>query len=292
MKTNTLFCLKGMYATLTPTERRLADYFFDNAANLPRTPMLDIAKACDTSKPAVVRLCKKLGFSGYKEFLTTLSAEQAITAHDNRPDFFSLTPESSADDICRAVAYWEIAALEDIVLHVDSNHVEDAVQLLRKAPRIDLCGLGSGMIAVRAAHRGLGRAGMNPYLSADVEEQLKRMSSLGQDDVLMVLSDIAQHKELVAGAARARQNGARVIAMLRRTTPEAEQVCDVIIQYAAANAPEEFCSIATRTALMGAVDMLIALAIFRGVGLPYPSEAIPPKHAKKTTRKSARKPAP
>ena len=182
---------------------------------------------------------QKLGFSGYKEFLTTLSAEQAITAHDNRPDFFSLTPESSADDICRAVAYWEIAALEDIVLHVDGDRVEDAVQLLRKAPRIDLCGLGSGMIAVRAAHRGLGRAGMNPYLSADVEEQLKRMSSLGQDDVLRVLSDIDQHKELVAGAARARQM-ARVIAMLRRTTPEAEQVCDVIIQYAAANAPEEF----------------------------------------------------
>ena len=83
-----------------------------------------------------------------------------------------------------------------------------------------------------------------------------------------------------------------MIAILRRATPEAEQVCDVIIQYAAANAPEEFCSIATRTALMGAVDMLIALAIFRGVGLPYPSEAVSPKHAKKTTKKSTRKPAP
>ncbi len=264
MTTNTLFCLRGMYPSLTVTERRLADYFFENASRLPQTPMLDIARACNTSKPAVVRLCKKLGFSGYKAFLTTLNAEIAVNLRDNRPDFASLSRDSSAKDICAAVAFWQISSLEDTVMQVNADNVEKAVRMLIDAPRIDLCGIGSGTVAAQATAVGLQRLGMDAHVCADPEEQANRVASMEPKDVMVVLSDTKLHQGLLKSALEAREKGAKVIAILRRHMPAVAHACDVIVTFAAFDAPEEYCAIATRTAMLCAVDMLVTLTISRG----------------------------
>ncbi len=264
MSTNTMFCLRGIYPSLTPIERRLADYFFENAKDLPQTPMLVVAQACDTSKPAVVRLCKKMGFTGYKEFLITLSAEMAISAMSERPDFTTLSRQSSAKDICAAVAYWQIASLEDTVLQVNTDNMEEAVKLVMAAKRIDLCGIGSGTVSAQAAGLGLSRLGMDAHVCGDTEEQGNRVSSFEPNDVMIVLSDTEVNKALLKSAEEARELGAKVIAILRRHTPAVAHACDVVIQYASADAPEEFCAIATRTAMLCTVDMLVTLTISRG----------------------------
>lgn len=264
MITNTMLCLKGLYPSLTPTERRLADYFISNAARLPQTPMLEIARACSTSKPAVVRLCKRLGFSGYKALLTTLSAEIAVSVSENRPDFRSLSRLSDAKDICTAVAYWQIASLEDTVLHVNADMMEEAVRMIIDAPRIDLCGIGSGGIAAQAAAISLKRLGMDVYACADPKEQASRVVSMAPNDVMIILSDAKPHQGLLKSALEAREKGARVISLRRRHTPSIAHACDVMLQFASTDAPEGFCGVATRTAMLCAVDMLITLIISRG----------------------------
>ena len=70
-----LLRLHELYESLTPSERRIADYFEANLDKLVDTSILEVAEACQTSKSAVVRLCKKSGYRGYKDFLNAVSAD-------------------------------------------------------------------------------------------------------------------------------------------------------------------------------------------------------------------------
>lgn len=266
MMTNTMLYLKRLCPSLSATERRLAEYILENGEHVPQTPMLDIATACGTSKPAVVRLCKKLGFSGYKEFVTTLSAEFALAIHEDRPDLDALNRESSAPDICRAVVYWTISALERAARQIDPKAAEQAAGLLVKAPRVDVCGAGPGVVAAYAAGRRLARLGINAYVSGDMVEQRRRASGMGQGDALLLLCEDGLQPDVRACAREARSCGGAVIGVFRSATQEALRECDVVIQYAFSEAPMTYCGLSSRTALLCAVDMMTALALSRSAG--------------------------
>ena len=54
--------LQAPYPGLSPLDRITADYFLANLEQLNKISMTTIAFKCGVSKPAIVRLCKKLGF--------------------------------------------------------------------------------------------------------------------------------------------------------------------------------------------------------------------------------------
>ena len=67
--------MQAQYESLSPTERKLADYILKNTAKVVDFTVKDLALASDVSEATVVRMCQHVGFKGYWPFRMSLSKE-------------------------------------------------------------------------------------------------------------------------------------------------------------------------------------------------------------------------
>ena len=129
-----LLRLHELYESLTPSERRIADYFETNLDKLVDTSILEVAEACQTSKSAVVRLCKKSGYRGYKDFLNAVSADLAVrSSRTDEPT--DILPGSSIAEICHIVTANSIRSLENTLSVLDMDAMSRAVDAISHANR-------------------------------------------------------------------------------------------------------------------------------------------------------------
>ena len=56
------------YTSLTNTERKICTVILDDPTVVSEHSIIDAATLCGTSKSAMLRFAKKLGYSGYSEF--------------------------------------------------------------------------------------------------------------------------------------------------------------------------------------------------------------------------------
>ncbi|MEG0553842.1 MAG: RpiR family transcriptional regulator, partial [Carnobacterium sp.] len=52
----------------TNTEIRIADYIIQNITKIPTIYIEDLAKLTYTSHSTIIRLCKKMGYDGFRSF--------------------------------------------------------------------------------------------------------------------------------------------------------------------------------------------------------------------------------
>ena len=121
--------------TFTRTERNLASYFLRNFPMAMLGSVNQIAKAADVSAPSVVRLAKKLGFSGFQDLQTAVRnelearLESPLTKHDRwaggAPDAHILNRFSDA----------VLANLQKTLAYIDHKQFDQATELMADPSR-------------------------------------------------------------------------------------------------------------------------------------------------------------
>lgn len=61
--------------SLSTNEQAVANYILQNSSSAVTMSIKELANAAFTSTTTIIRLCKKLGFHGYKEFKIQLSKD-------------------------------------------------------------------------------------------------------------------------------------------------------------------------------------------------------------------------
>ena len=77
VKMSTTLNLKAAYQSLSPAERRVADYVLENPEEASHMTIDCLAANAGVSLPSVTRLTKKLGYSGFSEFKIALAGSVA-----------------------------------------------------------------------------------------------------------------------------------------------------------------------------------------------------------------------
>ena len=80
-------------------EKELIKRLQKNPESVLRKSIKDIAKETYTSPATVVRLCRKLGCKGYKDFQNTLAYEVALFQESRDIAFQKINREDSIEDI-------------------------------------------------------------------------------------------------------------------------------------------------------------------------------------------------
>lgn len=84
---------------LTIQEKYLVDYIINNQEDILKKNINELAKLSYTSSATISRLCKKLGFNGYKEFKYQYAAEYShLLELKNDFKIEPFSSESSIDD--------------------------------------------------------------------------------------------------------------------------------------------------------------------------------------------------
>ncbi len=263
MRFDNIETLREIYPNLTHLEKRVADYFLENISQLTDTPILDVAEACTTNKPAVVRFCKKLGHKGYKDFQKALSAELALLRHRERPGVDSIYMDSSPQDICTIVTHATVEALEKTLRTVDMFQLERVADMLAEAGRIDLYAVSNSSMLAQDAEMKFRRIGFNAYAPVDTHRQVVSAATLKKGDVVIVFSYYGETLDMLEVLGIAKKQGATVITVTRKGNNSISGEADIAL---AVDSPEKIPrtgSMTARFSMLLVLDMLFTLLISR-----------------------------
>lgn len=129
------------------SRKTIRAFILQERQHLHEYSIQEIADRTYTSKAALVRFAKELGFSGWREFLKEFTEEQNYqTSHytDIDPNF-PFNAASSKKDIVRLICDLQVESLLDTADLMDRAPLEEIVDLMQGCNRIALFGLNPNL---------------------------------------------------------------------------------------------------------------------------------------------------
>lgn len=251
--------LSQIQGQLPPAERRVAQYFIDNTMEIVGQPIEQVADACATSKTTVVRVCKQLGYQGYKAFCTALAADLA-TGGQNRLAYADVRPGDDLDAIIHTVTQHNRAAVEDTARILSKEWLKKAVEAIIKASRVDFYGVGASGIVALDAQEKFFRVGKNSQSSLDPHVQVVLASCLKHGDVAVFFSYSGETLDTLDTFQIAKNAGATVISVTRYGNCRLSRAADIPLYVATTEMLVRSSAMSSRIAMMHVVDILFSAA--------------------------------
>lgn len=137
---------------LTNTEKRIADYILRNLTTIPAINVADLAKDTYTSHSSVIRLAKKMGYEGFRDFRVAVSEVAHSELYRSNPvdANFPFLQQDSTKEIAKKIADLTINTVQRTYAQLDDSVLDETANLLAKAERIFLFAQGDSQIRARS----------------------------------------------------------------------------------------------------------------------------------------------
>lgn len=225
-----LIRIYSVYETLKSAEKRAADTILADPQYASTATIVDIAQKANCSEATLVRLARKLGYSGYPE-LKNAALETEAEAVELPYD--ELRPGDSPMTVVEKVFSTARQALSDTQTLLEKDSYEKALELIVKAKRIFFIGAGDAYVPAYSAYLKFSRIGRNVGCSKDIDVQLIESSKLTKDDVLVVISHSGRTESLYSAVKIAKLNDANVIAITNYPLSPIAKLSDIVLLTAA-----------------------------------------------------------
>jgi RpiR family carbohydrate utilization transcriptional regulator len=248
-------------SSLRKSEVKVADFVLAEPEQVMHMRIVDLAQEAQVSEPTIVRFCRAIGCNGFQEFKVRIAQETAVA---NNIGQFAIAEDDSIDDICTKIADTTIQRLHQVKSQLLPEQITEAAQAISAARRVEFYGYGaSGAVATDAQHKFF-RLQVATAAYSDPHMQSMSAVTLGQNDVVVAISQSGRTRDLMHSIQLAQQHGAIVVSLAPQNTPVSE----------AANLPifinieedtEQFTPMTSRIAHLMIIDMLaVAVTQRRG----------------------------
>jgi DNA-binding MurR/RpiR family transcriptional regulator len=254
--------IRMMMPSLTPLEVRVVETVFGQEDFGEATALKEVSSAAGVSEALVVKLAKKLGYSGYRDFRAAVADYNRLPTAEM---FRELTPEDTGREIVEKVFRTSIQALEETLAILDIAAFERAAELIHTSGQRDFYGVGgSAQIARDVAHKFL-RIGIRTNLFDDAHMMLMSAALLGPGDVAVGFSHSGRSTTVLEAIETARRAGARTIAVTNYPASPLVDLADVVLLSTARGSPLMGENAAARIAQLNVLDALfVAVAQRQG----------------------------
>jgi RpiR family carbohydrate utilization transcriptional regulator len=252
--------IKDRLDTLSPAERRVAEWIIEHPRRATRTTLAELAEACGSSEPTVIRFCRRFGLRGFRELAPQLS--EALS-HPIAYIHHDVTADDLPRDAAVKVVDASIQALFRLRSELAVMPIEPAIQALAAARQLVFVGLGaSGHVARDACHKFF-RLGIPATALADTPSILQYAAIADPSDVMTVISSSGRWPDLARAAASARRRGATLLAITEPAAALAAEA-DILLPCRAREDTSVYTPMSSRLvhlAILDALQVGLALAI-------------------------------
>ncbi|HEY0119572.1 MAG TPA: MurR/RpiR family transcriptional regulator [Cellulomonas sp.] len=164
--------IEATAGTLSPSLARVATAVRDNPGLVLDKTINELAVACDTSVASVVRFCRAIGLTGYAQLRMALATELGKESAQFAGGSFG-ADIAATDSLATAVAkiaQLEILAIQETVSGLDQAALERAVDVLDRADRVLLYGVGASQFVAQDLGHKLLRIGRAAFVLSDPHE--------------------------------------------------------------------------------------------------------------------------
>ncbi|MER9197263.1 MurR/RpiR family transcriptional regulator [Mesorhizobium australicum] len=245
--------IRMMMPHLTPLEARVVEMILGRRDFDGTTQLKQVADDSGVSEAMVVKIVKKLGFAGFRDFRTALHDYNQLPTAELHQE---LSPDDTGAAIAQKVFRTSIHALEETLSIFDPQAFERAADLIFNAKQRDLYGIGgSAQIARDVSHKLL-RIGVRTNVFDDAHMMLMSAALLSDGDVAIGFSHSGTTTAVLEPLELARRRGARIIVLTNYANSPIASLADVVL-----------CSTAQGSPLLGenAAARIAQLVIFDAV---------------------------
>jgi DNA-binding MurR/RpiR family transcriptional regulator len=220
--------------SLTPLEGKVAADILAQRDITEDTSLREVAEGSGVSEAMVVKVAKKLGFAGFREFragLIDYYGSESASLHSE------ISADDTAGEVVQKVFRTAMQALEETFAILDLEAFERAADYLHRARHRDFYGLGgSAQIARDVSHKFL-RIGIRTSVFDDAHMMMMSAALLTPDDVAVAYSHSGTTSAVIEALELARKNGARTIAVTNYSDSPLARMADVVLCSTAQNSP-------------------------------------------------------
>lgn len=241
----------------SPAERGLVMKLLEDPEAIAGLSIHELAELGFASPSTVSRLCRKLGLRGYRDFQRQLIYDLALLRESERSMIDDLHPTDTTAQTAAKVVKGNIDALTLAEKLNDASVFDACVDLMAEARAINLFGMGASLLSARDLHYKLLRIGVVCNLIDDWHGQLLYASNSGPGDVAIAISYSGSTREVNTCVSKARERGARIIAITGSGFDSAlASLADEVLLVASTEPLVRSAATASRIGQLGVIDIL------------------------------------
>ncbi|WP_341321489.1 MurR/RpiR family transcriptional regulator [Solibacillus sp. FSL H8-0523] len=196
---------------LKPAEKNVALYILQHLEDVIRMPIAVLAERAKTSEATIIRMCRALNFSGFKDLKLSIATASTITVQKSYN--FELKKDSTILQMVQTIETHNIEAIQRTLMINDERELEKIMHQMNNAKKIIFIGIGASAIVAQDFEHKLKRINKNCETIFDSHGQLIAATHLTSEDVLFAISYSGETKEIINALSVAKQNKATIITM-------------------------------------------------------------------------------
>ena len=252
---STFVKIKALRQSLSSSEAKLADFTLNSANAIRNLSSVELAKVVGVSQSSVVKFSQKLGYKGFPAF--KLAVIDALNDESSEPKLHGkITLNDSLEQIAEKLLSSKLAVLTETKNLNEAPAIEKAVELLKSAKRILICGLGGSALVAKDFSYKLQKLGMPAIAEPDGHAQLAYVATFSKGDLVIAISESGMTREIAEVVKQAKKNSSSVISVTKFGSSLVADSADVKLYSVAEGESVRLSSILARTAQDFVIDIL------------------------------------
>lgn len=217
--------LRVVYNDLTNSEKKISKYICEHPHELKTTTSYQLANHLDIGQSTIIRFSQKLGYRSFRELTTDLAI-----SYSNGKDTDEIVIDESTDTTNRKIMtqYQDIASLT-----YSSNPawlIDDTVNAIKSARQIVVYGVGNSNLFAEYLAAQLVNIGLIAHCGSNTHIIYSVVSRFTSDDLVILISDSGETKEVIKTAMIAKNNNTPIIAMTKGSKNKLHSLANITLK--------------------------------------------------------------
>lgn len=251
-----LLRLRESRDSLSETERAVADYLLTHTDQAMEMSIHQLAEHSFSSPSTIVRMCRRIGFDGFKEFRRCVTYELAVRKQSKEEEQKEIQREDSLENIIEKITYKNIMSLEDTKNLMDGETLGKCVELISQCRAVLLFGIGASLCAARDAYLKFLRLNKPCIVNDDWHSQYLQAKNASADDLGIVISYSGETVEMVECMKAMKENATPIIAITRCVDSPVSRLADYKLYTAANESVFRSGAMSSRISQLNIIDIL------------------------------------
>ncbi len=207
--------MNEMYDTLSPVQKRIADYMFTYPEEVCFQSLKELSESLGVTEVTILRFTKKIGMVSFvelkrrlKEYLHERLNQDGPIYHTTKMSGVGTITDLDKEEMFRQFVENEIHVLKNTYSQMELEHVLNAVSIIKQARTVYLVGNELGTAASAYLTRRLLTIGVRAIDLAGMSRALYNnyMAHIGPEDAVIIFSNPGYAKHLINTAKYLEQN--------------------------------------------------------------------------------------
>lgn len=215
--------IQFLFPSLPKGEKVAAEYLVEKLEYLGEMDLVAISEETGVSQATVIRLCKRIGYSGFLEM------KKKIRSAKYDPGQISQTEDAENTRVVMETIIEQNIEIMRKAYALVSDGYEEAAEALVGARNIHMFGNGDAIIPCELFNIKLLKIGMPCIVVNDQDLQLFSASSMREGDVAVAVSYTGRTKSVVEAMKKAKERGAVTIGITGTAKSPLIKYCDIVL---------------------------------------------------------------